>query len=58
MAGGMLVGYGIGYGIGLATGTRSLRVAGLLLGLASGLWTAARILRRVAWNGKRGDTHT
>ncbi|HIE47492.1 TPA: hypothetical protein EYP84_01200 [Candidatus Bipolaricaulota bacterium] len=58
VAGGMVVGYGLGYGIDLLVGTQGGRIAGLFFGLASGLLAAARTLKRVAWNGKRGDSHT
>ncbi|MCD6129072.1 AtpZ/AtpI family protein [Candidatus Bipolaricaulota bacterium] len=58
VTGGMLVGYGIGYGIDVLASTRIWRTVGLFFGLASGLWAAARILIRMASEGKRGDSHT
>lgn len=54
----MAAGYGIGYGMDVLMKTHSWRIAGLFLGLAGGLWTAARVLKQLAWNGKRGEPHT
>ena len=58
VAGGMVVGYGAGYGIDLLAGTQGWRIVGVFFGLAGGLLAAARTLKRVAWNGKGGDSHT
>jgi len=54
VAGSALGGLGIGYGIDLLIGGRAGRVAGLFLGLASGLWTAGRKLMRVT-KERQGD---
>jgi len=54
VAGGAVVGYGLGYGVDLLTGGRAGRAAGIVLGLASGIWSAGRQLMRVI-NEKQGD---
>ncbi|MBC7092875.1 hypothetical protein H5T53_02555 [Candidatus Bipolaricaulota bacterium] len=52
MAGGALVGYGAGYGIDLLTGGKGGRIGGILVGLAGGIWAAARDVKR--FMGKTG----
>jgi len=50
VVGGVLVGYGLGYGMDMLTGGRAARLVGIVLGLASGLWTAGRMLFSVLKN--------
>ncbi|MFH1609536.1 MAG: hypothetical protein ABID40_02780 [Candidatus Bipolaricaulota bacterium] len=54
VAGGALAGFGLGYGLDLLTGGRAGRVAGIFLGLASGIWAAGRQLMRVI-KERQGD---
>lgn len=46
VVGGVLVGYGLGYGVDLLAGGRVGRLVGIVLGVASGLWSAWRIVTR------------
>lgn len=54
VVGGALVGLGLGYGVDLLTGGRTGRIAGLLLGLGSGVWAAGHQLMRVI-KKRQGD---
>ncbi len=55
VAGGALAGFGLGYGLDLLIGGRVGRVAGIFLGLASGIWAAGRQLVRVLKERQGGE---
>lgn len=54
VVGGALAGFALGYGLDALVGGRAGRIAGIFLGLASGIWSAGRQLMRVI-KEKQGD---
>ena len=52
--GGALVGLGVGYGLDALGGGRAGRVAGIVLGLAGGVWSAGQQLKRMI-KERQGD---
>jgi hypothetical protein len=42
-----LAGFGLGYGIDTLAGGRGGRIAGVFVGVASGIWAAARMVMKI-----------
>ncbi|HAZ27172.1 TPA: hypothetical protein DCY65_00350 [Candidatus Acetothermia bacterium] len=55
VVGGALAGFGLGYGLDVLMGGRVGRIAGIVLGVASGIWAAGRQLMRVIKDRPGGE---
>lgn len=57
VVGGALAGFGLGYGIDILVGGRGGRIAGVFVGVASGIWAAARMVMKIVAE-RKGDEDT